>query len=594
MTDIQKPDMSKQWANSGNKTPPADSLINSGWNSGDIPTNTDFNYIDSRQDQGLAYILQKGIPEWDNATEYQANKSWVQVNKTIYLAIATSTNKNPATETAFWVPVNGKFLNILSFGPISTTSQAYSTITAAYNSAVTNTHNLFLPANTTLDIGAESFPWRQQVLGGSLLDCKNIIIAGEGWSSVFKTSSATGADVFQLNGVKNIHFRDLAITATLSSSSGSGSNGISVTGGFDNITGDNILIYNLPRVDKSTYVDGAKAVTFQSDAATLGVGYAKFTNIYAKGCAQGVGVEVGLNNFSDERHYIEVDVVAEDCYQAVSVSAPEATSALAENTRIPVKIKATAINCQQDVVARRMYGGDVDVSVVTTKTKTQRTLAPDSVAWITSDVAVNAASVLGAKNSRVRVRGNKGSCDTKLSIGGISSGSAGHAGDVRYCVVDVDVVGTATQDVNVVDFGGNTVKDTTVIFSPSTTSSIPTALLTVSNANCVYAGSRLNMVDTSMRGVVEFYQTAAGNVKTGEVVLNGAVTALKGTATSSANMPVAGLADSTGTPRIGCVNGTGLAIDTLGSSSVLGSYVGKHPVYRLSDGAFLGYFPLYN
>lgn len=102
MTDIQKPDMSKQWANSGNKTPPADSLINSGWLAGQIPLESDFNYIDARQDQGLAYVLQKGIAEWDNSTEYQANKSYVQYGGKVYKCIQTGTNKQPDTQSAYW------------------------------------------------------------------------------------------------------------------------------------------------------------------------------------------------------------------------------------------------------------------------------------------------------------------------------------------------------------------------------------------------------------------------------------------------------------------------------------------------------------
>ncbi len=102
MTDIQKPDMSKQWANSGNKTPPADSLINSGWVAGQIPLESDFNYIDARQDQGLAYILQKGVPEWDSSTEYQANKSYVQYGGKVYKCIQTGVNKQPNTQPSFW------------------------------------------------------------------------------------------------------------------------------------------------------------------------------------------------------------------------------------------------------------------------------------------------------------------------------------------------------------------------------------------------------------------------------------------------------------------------------------------------------------
>lgn len=102
MADIQKPDMSKQWANSGNKTPPADSLINSGWVAGQIPLESDFNYIDARQDQGLAYLLQKGIPEWDSNTEYQTNKSYVQYGGKVYKCIQAGTNKQPDVQAAYW------------------------------------------------------------------------------------------------------------------------------------------------------------------------------------------------------------------------------------------------------------------------------------------------------------------------------------------------------------------------------------------------------------------------------------------------------------------------------------------------------------
>ena len=121
MTDIQKPDMSKQWAASGNKTPPSDSLINTGWSSGDIPTNADFNYIDARQDQGIAYILQKGIPEWDNSTEYQAGKGWVQYSGKLYKATTTSVNKQPSTQPLFWQPVDVQFFQTLTVAGFDST-----------------------------------------------------------------------------------------------------------------------------------------------------------------------------------------------------------------------------------------------------------------------------------------------------------------------------------------------------------------------------------------------------------------------------------------------------------------------------------------
>lgn len=500
-----------------------------------------------------------------------------------------------ANRTEFLKNRTGKFVRIDSFGSIATTSAAYATVQAAFNSAMANGHNLLLPANTTLDIGAESFPWRQQVLGGALLDCKNIVIAGEGRTSIFKTSSPTGADVFQLNGVKNIHFYNLGITATLSTSSGSGSNGISITGGFDNITGDTLYIYDLPRVDKSTYIDGSKAITLQSDAATLGVGTATFTNIYAVRCAQGVGVEIGLNNFADEKFNVSVDIVAEDCYAAVSVSAPEATASLSVNNYNPVKVVATAINCQYDLIGNRAYGLDADITVVTHKTKTARTLAPDANPWIATDTSVTAANILGCKHSRLSVKGNKGDCDKKIAIGGVSSGSAGHSGSTSDCAMDFCLSGTAASaDISVVDFGGNYVDNCWINLSKSTTSTLPTSLLVVANNNTVVIDGKMNVPSLSLRGDVSFYQTSAGSVKTGGVLLSGSVTALQGTATSGANSPVAGIADNSGVVRLGVVNGTGIAIDQLGSTSALGSYIGKHPVYKISDGSFLGWAPLYN
>lgn len=133
MADIQKPDMSKQWASSGDKTAPADSLIASGWNSGDIPTNTDFNFIDARQDQGLAYMLQKGIPEWDASTEYQANKSFVQYNGKLYKSLQTGVNKQPDTQTTFWSDILATATTITS---ILRCNVAYTIAPADFGQAV--------------------------------------------------------------------------------------------------------------------------------------------------------------------------------------------------------------------------------------------------------------------------------------------------------------------------------------------------------------------------------------------------------------------------------------------------------------------------
>jgi len=68
------------------------------------------NWINQQHDQYVAYINQLGIPEWDQYTEYQNGKSYVQgSNNVIYKCIQTHINKNPATagNEAFWERFEG-------------------------------------------------------------------------------------------------------------------------------------------------------------------------------------------------------------------------------------------------------------------------------------------------------------------------------------------------------------------------------------------------------------------------------------------------------------------------------------------------------
>lgn len=88
---------------------------------------------------------------------------------------------------------------------------------AVYNAwadALAGGFNLHFPEGV-YDIGEYSFPWRVSGTATALLDCKNITIYGDGPATIFKTTSESGADVFQLNSVKNLHFRNLKITGQL-------------------------------------------------------------------------------------------------------------------------------------------------------------------------------------------------------------------------------------------------------------------------------------------------------------------------------------------------------------------------------------------
>lgn len=103
MPNITKPsNINETWASTGDVVAPSVSKIQQGWIV-EAPPRQTFNWLDNRQDVMLAYLNQKGIPEWDSVTEYQANKSYVQgSNGAIYKCIQTGTNQNPLTQPLYW------------------------------------------------------------------------------------------------------------------------------------------------------------------------------------------------------------------------------------------------------------------------------------------------------------------------------------------------------------------------------------------------------------------------------------------------------------------------------------------------------------
>lgn len=104
MSKLTKPDYSIRWAQTGVVTPPDDTKKQTGWVV-EKPAYDYMNWLQLRQDTGIAYMLQMGIPEWDSSTEYQHDttyESYVQKGGIVYKAIATNTNKDPATQTAYW------------------------------------------------------------------------------------------------------------------------------------------------------------------------------------------------------------------------------------------------------------------------------------------------------------------------------------------------------------------------------------------------------------------------------------------------------------------------------------------------------------
>ena len=123
MSKITKPDVSIQWASAGTINTPSDVKKQTGWVS-EKPAYEYMNWLQNRQDTSLAYLFQMGVPEWDSATEYQYSSSYatfIQYNGVVYKALQTGTNKNPSSETAYWVKAFD------DFGSASTVNSALTT-----------------------------------------------------------------------------------------------------------------------------------------------------------------------------------------------------------------------------------------------------------------------------------------------------------------------------------------------------------------------------------------------------------------------------------------------------------------------------------
>jgi len=106
MAKIVKPDLTYQWASAagGGSVAPNSTKIQTG-HIVEKPNYEYMNWLQNRQDTSIAYTFQMGVPEWDSLVEYQyhANyKSYVQRNGLIYKALQVGTNKDPATEAAYW------------------------------------------------------------------------------------------------------------------------------------------------------------------------------------------------------------------------------------------------------------------------------------------------------------------------------------------------------------------------------------------------------------------------------------------------------------------------------------------------------------
>lgn len=116
MAKETRPDFTYKWASSGTVVAPSSGKVSLGWVK-EKPTQEYWNYLENRQDQGIAYLFQQGLPEWNNAIEYQAGSSFVSYLGKIYKCNQTGSNKTPSSEPAYWsVVTNG--INVKEYGAV--------------------------------------------------------------------------------------------------------------------------------------------------------------------------------------------------------------------------------------------------------------------------------------------------------------------------------------------------------------------------------------------------------------------------------------------------------------------------------------------
>lgn len=91
-----------------------------GWNSAviserDYPPLEEMTGIQKVETQQIAYLMQKGIPEWDAGTTYFANVSFCQIDGLVYRSLTDNNlGNNPATDTTnweVWKPLEGTYAN---------------------------------------------------------------------------------------------------------------------------------------------------------------------------------------------------------------------------------------------------------------------------------------------------------------------------------------------------------------------------------------------------------------------------------------------------------------------------------------------------
>ena len=192
MAKIVKPDLTYQWASAagGGSVAPSSGKIQTG-HIVEKPNYEYMNWLQNRQDTSIAYTFQMGVPEWDALVEYQyhANyKSYVQRNGLVYKALQVGTNKDPATEAAYWALAFDNYGSAATAQTnLNTHITNYGTL-ASLSNAATARSNLGVYSTTQVDSALAL----KALLGGSNSQLFLVANGTTGYEAVNKSQLDTG------------------------------------------------------------------------------------------------------------------------------------------------------------------------------------------------------------------------------------------------------------------------------------------------------------------------------------------------------------------------------------------------------------------
>lgn len=466
------------------------------------------------------------------------------------------------------------FLRKLGPGPW-TPSQMWVAFDEAFRWCVANVRNLWLPSGIDYTMQSDrNYPIRNTTQP-TLMDCKNITVFGDGWSTLLKTHSVGGADVLQLNCLKNIHFRNLAITSTQSGFDGAGSNGISITDGWENITVKNVLIFKLPYIDKGVGADGGKGVTFQSDGTSNPCGFADI-DVMTVECVQGVGYEYKPSQFLTKGPDVRIRLTAHKCYAALTIGGPPAEGSIPVGASMGLTADVVSRNCQHDMFIARGYGFKANIRVESTEAAYNKIRRPDGVRWLTGDGLCYGLKINMMQSAFIDVTGWKGACDSLYYIAPATAGASNMPDYSVDCRLDLGLSGTPSGgNFELTTSGNGLVVANSFINIIGGVTSVPSPLLLATGRNEVHCAGNV-----WMRNLVANDATLS-TVKVGSI---------QGSSPGTNSLV---LKDTSGVTRWALPNTNGIAVDSLSTSAPIGTYRGKYAIYKL-DGSLLGYVPVYD